>query len=56
MMDRIYSVMDIPKSWNCISLENFEIQPRKLKIVFSRYLDPSKMINAREALYFILVE
>ena len=30
-------MMDIPKSWNCVSLENFEVQPKQLKIVFPMY-------------------
>ena len=38
-------MMDIPKSWNCIYLENYEAQPRKLKIVCSRYLENMTNIN-----------
>jgi len=38
-------MMVIPKSWNYISLEDYEVQPRKLKIVFSRYLENVVSIN-----------
>jgi len=38
-------MMVIPKYWNYISLEDYEVQPRKLKIVFSRYLENVRSIN-----------
>jgi len=44
-------MMVIPKSWNYISLEDYEVQPRKLKIVFSRYLENVISINYPLSLY-----
>jgi len=38
-------MMVIPKSWNYISLEDYEVQPRKLNIVFSRYIENVTNIN-----------
>ena len=32
-------MMDISKSWNCISREDFEVQLNMLKTVISRYLE-----------------
>jgi len=38
--------MVISKSWNyTLTLEDYEVQPRKLKIVFSRYIENVTNIN-----------
>jgi len=44
-------MMVIPKSWNYTSLEDYEVQPRKLKIIFSRYLENVTNINYPLSLY-----
>jgi len=44
-------MMDIPKSWNYTSLEDYEVQSRKFKIVFLRYLENVKNINYPLFLY-----
>jgi len=44
-------MMVIPKSWNYISLEGYEAQPRKLKIVFSKYVENVTSINYPLSIY-----
>ena len=44
-------MMNISMSWNYTSLEDYEVQLRKLKIIFSKYLKNVTNINYLLFLY-----